>query len=492
MVKTTNKPRVVLPPFGAVQQLVRDDAHRFKVLVAGRRFGKSTLALFTCIDLAVNEGKIVWFVSPTFNNVMTHWRTAKRMLGELPSYKNEQQKYMEFEHGDKRGSLTFKSGDRPENLRGDGLDYVVVDEAAYQDAEVWNAVLRPALSDRKGGALLISTPNGVANWFYSAYMAGQDTARIDWMSWRYRSVDSPFMPAGEVEAASQDMPELKFQQEYLAEFISDAGGVFRNIENQAVLTPLSGPVYGNIYRAGIDWGRKNDFTVISVWDQNGDQVFIDRFNQIGWSVQIERVKTIYEKWGITKFVTEANSVGSANIEAMQKEGLPVEPVYMTNVIKTGLVERFAGNLERGRVRMLSPDNPIGNQQIGEMQSYSIERTKGGMNVTYNAPPGWHDDLVIGAILGASHISSGSTHAITISENPFYKGKPPEVIAIGLTYAEQQEAKRIGKIPPETINDLDSLLDFEMLRYKLTVGSIYDEPALRKKLRKELIRKLANA
>lgn len=427
---------VRLPPLLPIQKIVHDDQHRFKVLVMGRRGGKSFYARLECLDRAINFGQTVWFVSPTYNNVMTHWRAAKRMVGDLATYKNEQQKYLEFEYGGRVGSLSFKSADSPDNLRGEGLDYVVVDEAAYQDADVWFEVLRPSLSDKRGGALLISTPNGVTNWFYQMYVFGQDPEQIEWASWRFPSSANPNMTKDEVASAESTMPELKFKQEYLAEFVSDAGGVFRNVENAAVLKALDEPVPGDLYYAGLDWGRKNDFTVISIFNHRGDQVYLDRFSQIGWQVQRDRVVTAYKKWNIVKFFAEANAAGSANIEALQAEGLPIEPIYMTNPVKTALIERYAANIERGNVRLLSSKERFGEQQVGEMQAYTIQRTKGGTQITYNAAKGWHDDTVIGGALGASIIHTAATETqMQIVENPFYRGVVKRAIPSEMLYED---------------------------------------------------------
>lgn len=410
-------------PLHPKQREIKTAPQRFKVLACGRRWGKSTLALEEVLDRAINRGEKCWFVSPTFNNVMTHWRNVKTIVGDLYTYKNEQQKYLEFKREDGRiGSLAFKSGDRPDNLLGDGLDFIVVDEAAYQDEELWQRVLRPSLSDREGEALLISTPNGTVNWFYSAYLMGQDPNRPDWGSWRYVTLDSPFIKPGEIAAAKEELPDLRYRQEYLAEFISDAGGVFRGIDKVAVNQMLDEPVPGRLYYCGIDWGRKNDFTVISIFDDLGNQVSITRFTEIGFQVQTDRVIALYKKWNFHKMYVESNAAGAPNVEVLQAAGLPVVPVYMTNILKVGLVERLAANIEQQRITLLSKDIKIGELQIGELLSYSIQRTHGGLNITYNAPKGWHDDMVVATMLANMQFEHVRSNNLQITANPFYNNK----------------------------------------------------------------------
>jgi terminase large subunit-like protein len=426
-IKMSEQTRVTFPPLHAAQMKVDESDARFKVLVAGRRFGKSLFARQTVLHKAINEGKIVWFVSPTYNNVQTHWRAAKRMVGNLATYQNEQQKYMEFEIGNRFGSIAFKSGDSPNNLLGEGLDYVVVDEAAYQDEELWFRVLRPSLADKQGGALLISTPNGVTNWFYRMYLAGLDELQPAWQSWVFRTIDNPYIAQEEIDAAEQDLPELKFKQEFLAQFVSDAGGVFRNLENAARVHTLLEPELPpegvkSRYVAGVDWGRKNDFTVVTIVDIiSGEQKHIERFSEIGYKVQRDRIWSLYEKWNIGKFYIESNAAGAPNIEALEAEGLPIQPVYMTNPVKTQLIEAYAANIERDRLKLISSKERIGQLQIGELQAYSIERSRSGLQITYNAPRGMHDDMVISGALANIPLTEKRHKELTITANPFYGG-----------------------------------------------------------------------
>lgn len=415
--------RIILPPFHPLQQKVHDSKARFKVLVAGRRFGKSKMALFECLDRAINFGQDVWYVFPTYNNLATHWRAAKRMVGDLPTYRNEQQHYMEFDPVDgKRGSLTFKSGDRPANLRGSGLDYAVIDEAAFTPEDLWFDVIRPSLSDREGGALLISTPNGVQNWFYRVYGLGLDPLEPDWESWRFPSSANPYMPKDEPAKAKRELPDIKYRQEYDAEFVSDAAGVFRNLEAQATLSPLHEPIEGHEYVFGVDWGRKNDYTVINIWDKNdAEQVAIVRFTEIGFNIQKQRLITEALKWKPRYIFAEANAISMAVVEQLQDEIDGIEAVYMTNPVKADLVEHYSVGIERAFLRLLSPDSCVEAQiQYSELQAYTMQFTRNG-SITYNAPRGYHDDTVVSGMLAVKGIIYRQQSRRMIgAPNPFYK------------------------------------------------------------------------
>lgn len=418
-----NKFTAKFPALTQYQQKVHDSQVRFKVLVAGRRFGKSMFAKIEGGDRALNLGQKVWFVSPTYGNVMVHWREFKRMIGDYYTYKNEQQKYIEFEREDGTvGSIAFKSADRPDNLRGEGLDFIIMDEAAFIDADVWDSVLSPMLADRQGSALFISTPNGTQNWFYAAYNNGRDPLKEDWASWKYATIDNPYIKQTEIDRAKRDLPELKFKQEFLAEFTSDAGGVFRNVENVAKNMQLNEPEPGMVYFAGIDWGRKNDYTVVSIFDHMGNQRRIERFTDIGWSYQSEKIKDLHELWNFQRIYVETNAAGAVVAEGLMEAGLPITPVYMTNALKLSLVERLASNIERNIITLLHENAPNGQIQIGELLSYSLERSKSGIGVTYNAPKGGHDDTVIATMIVNQMFYKKHGNKMKTQHNPFYGGK----------------------------------------------------------------------
>ena len=140
----------------------------------------------------------------------------------------------------------MRSADNPQSLRGEGLNYVVMDEAAFMKPEVWTEALRPSLSDTLGRALFISTPRG-RNWFWEQHQRGV-RGEADYQSFYFPTSANPHIPAGEIEAARQELPEIIFRQEYLAEFIDDAGSVFRRVQEAASLAPLGNPVEGRSYQ----------------------------------------------------------------------------------------------------------------------------------------------------------------------------------------------------------------------------------------------------
>lgn len=413
--------KIVFPKLTPIQQEIDDYPARFKVLSWGRRAGKSVYGRFKSLDAAINGGLKGWYLFPTYNNARSHWRAINRMIGDLPSRRLEREMYLEFEREGRVGSLEIKSAHEPKNLRGSGLDFVVVDEAAYMQEEIWYDVIRPSLADKLGWALLISTPNGTANWFYQMYVAGLDPLQPDWMSWLIPTASNPYISPAEIEAARRDLPELRFRQEFLAEFLSDAGGVFRGIESAAHVEDIENPRDGFSYDFGIDWGRQNDFTVISIMErETHNQVHIERFSEIGYEVQIGRLDHLIEKWRPIKVYAEANSMGGPLVEQLQEGyGTTVEGVYMTNEIKRDMTERLANDLEKGLIGIVSQDSRYGKVQVAELGAYQIKRTASGLAYTYAAASGWNDDTVVALMMSnRGRFYGGPT--IKFMENPFYR------------------------------------------------------------------------
>lgn len=382
----------------------------------------SWLARMLCLDLAINHGKTVWWVSPTYNNVMSHWRATLNMVGDLPTQKNVQHKYLEFNYRGKRGSLTFKSGDRPSNLRGDGLDFVVIDEAAFVDEEVWESVIRPALSDKLGSALLISTPNGTGDWFHRAYLRGLNENEPDWAAFHYPTTENAAIPGirDEVKAAKRDMSDLKFRQEYMAEFVDYAGGVFFGV-TEAAIEPLRTSPYPGIFVAGIDLGRTKDFTVVSILEMLGDdtakQVHVARFTDVGFSVQEDRISRLLDDWNVGLAHMENVSISMPVVEHLIQSGYPINAVTVGAHNKGNIIERLSANMQRGRLTILSGDSYIGAIQLSELQAYEMSKSPSGV-IRYGAKKGWHDDTVMGLAL-ANLALKQRNRQLQRQENPFY-------------------------------------------------------------------------
>ena len=238
------------------QKVVHSASQRFKLIVGGRRVGKSKMALMELIKHCISTpGAVAWWVAPTI--------AMAREVGweELKEYKETLDPAIESIHETLlrvkfvNGSvLYFKGADNEKALRGRGLTYLVIDEAAFVDPEMWTRALRPALSDKNGQALLISTPNG-RNWFYhAAAIAAGDPRWIyeHWPTWR-----NPLISEEEIKDAMASVSELDFRQEYMAEFVTREGMVYDNFSEENIIEPGSPSWHDWDIYLGIDFGYAN-------------------------------------------------------------------------------------------------------------------------------------------------------------------------------------------------------------------------------------------
>lgn len=377
---------------------------RFRVVVCGRRWGKTELGKVALIDTA-RQGGHCWWIAPTYGMADAVWRSLKAALEGVWLAKDEQRRRVELPGG---GVIQVRSSHEPDALRGAGLDLAVLDEAAFMPEEVWTGAIRPALSDRLGRALFLSTPNGM-NWFQRLYQRGLDPLAADWQSFHHPTRSSLLIPPEEVDATRLEMPARWFRQEYEAEFIEDAGQVFREIDRLCTAQP-SGPQPGARYVAGIDWGRVDDFTAFAVFDVEARRlVALDRFRQVSWAQQRDRLKTLVARWRPDVIWAEANSIGSVNIEALQQCGLPVRPFQTTSRSKGPLIEGLALAMERGDISLL--DDPVLKGEL--VISYTLERLPSGL-YRYGAASGAHDDTVIAVALGWHGVRHGGRGAVSFA------------------------------------------------------------------------------
>ena len=375
------------------QSEVHNSPARFKILDCGRRWGKTRLGVMECLDTAAS-GMRAWWVAPTYKMSEVGWRPLRRLASQIPN--------VEIRRADREvllpggGSVTVRSADNPDSLRGEGLDFVVMDECAFMHEDAWNEALRPALADRRGQALFISTPKG-RNWFWRLWQLGQEDGS-EWASWRFTSYDNPFVPDSEIDAAKKTLPERVFLQEFMAEFIDDAGGVFRNVTGCVGATEQDAAADSHEYVMGVDWAQSSDFTVLTVIDlTDGSIATVDRFNQIDYNTQVNRLQALYERFRPHVIISEKNSMGAPLSEALQLRGLPVQMFTTTNATKAEIIQSLALAFERSELRI--PNDPT---LIAELQAYEQTQLPSGA-WRYSAPEGMHDDMVMSLALAYSAV-----------------------------------------------------------------------------------------
>lgn len=386
------------PHLHNAQRVIRDSTARYRVLACGRRFGKTTLITDIAGELLV-MGKRVAYYNPSYAQGKEVWEDFKDLLRPVIARKDETTRRLEIIGGGVLKMWSLDSESTAETSLGNSYHAVFVDEAARVPnlMKVWNKTISPMLMDYKGSAFFVSTPKGL-NDFYSLYQRGLDPLYPDWQSFHYPTAANPYIHFSEIEKARLEKPELEFREEILAEFIADGAGVFRGVSDAATLSPVA--PYAGRFVFGIDWAQSSDYTVVSVIDLNTrKQVALDRFNQLGWQIQRDRVVTLYEAWKPERIIAEHNSIGGPNIEALYQEGLPMQPFTTTAQSKATLIQQLALMIERKQIALL--DDPI---QRGELHAYAMERGSTGLP-RYSAPTGQHDDTVMALALACYGVAN---------------------------------------------------------------------------------------
>ena len=226
-------------PLLSWQKGVERDRHRFQVVAAGRRSGKTILAVRRLVRCAAKKpGSINWYVGPTYGAAKDiAWGLLKKMVSNFKQHglirkANDSDLMVEFTN---ESVVQLKGASDPDLLRGSGLDELVVDEIAIMKSEVWDEVLRPSTSDREAPVLFIGTPKGY-NHFYSLYQ--NELAFPDfWKSFHIKTIEAGTIGLGEIDQARRDMDERAFRQEYEASFETFGGQVFTDFDRAVHVKP---------------------------------------------------------------------------------------------------------------------------------------------------------------------------------------------------------------------------------------------------------------
>jgi len=355
------------------------------------------------VEAAVKGAAVLWG-APTFDQVRIGWNETRHAAGDVAQF-HQSTMTATFPTG---GTITFRSLDDPDNARGHTADGVIIDEAGDVVERAWYEVMRPMLIDTNGWAWLIGTPKG-RNWFWREYGAAH--TRADAMHWQIPTVgcsidngmlirkphplENPDVPWSEIEQIYATTPEDTFRQEIMAEFLENAGAVFRNIRaNLYAGGDVPGQHAGHRVVMGVDWGKQNDLTALSVVCADCKiELALDRFNQIDYSFQRARLKALADKWHVNYISAESNSMGTPIIEQLVADGLPVYGFETTATSKPPLIESLALAFEREEVKWLADD-----VATLELEAYERKVSATTGRSAYSAPEGLHDDTVMARAL----------------------------------------------------------------------------------------------
>lgn len=331
------------------QREVHESPARFKVLACGRRWGKTRLGVNECLDVAAHGGR-AWWVAPSYKMSEVGWRPLARLATQAGGEVRKGERQIALANG---GTVTVRSADNPDSLRGEGLDFAVLDECAYMQADAWRYALRPALSDRRGRALFISTPHGL-NWFRDLWEYARQGQDSEWAAWQFTTADNPHIDPTEIEAARRILLSRIFRQEYEADFLTDAPGALWKRAWLDSGRVLRAPDLRRIVVA-VDpsaTARGDECGVLAVGADYHGALYIleDASIQGGPEVWARAAITLYHKLRADCLVAESNQGGEMVRVTLQTvaPGLPVKLVHASRG-KAARAEPVAALYEQGGV-----------------------------------------------------------------------------------------------------------------------------------------------
>jgi len=284
-------------------------------------------------------------------------------------------------------SINFYSAERYDNIRGETFDYLILDEFAFMDSEAWSEVLRATVLVRGKKVLFLSTPKG-KNHFHRLHSLGGTNPQ--YKSFNMTSYDNPIINPTEIDDAKATLPEHVFRQEYLAEFVDGGSGLFLN-----PTTITKGDITNRMY-AGLDIGRADDYTVLSVFNERGEMVFIDRWNNAMWNVIVDKVVQRINEFKCHTYV-EVNGVGDPIFEQVKQkvnDSNLIQPFVTTSKSKQDIIEQLVVANQNKEVKFLDIE-----WLLKELDLFTYDYNPKTKSVKYSAPSGFHDDGVMATAIG---------------------------------------------------------------------------------------------
>ena len=383
-------------PHPAQVAIHRAKDRRFRVICTGRRFGKTYCLAGELLNWARKNGGEYGWVAPTYNVADRGIEAFREVGGNVMRVFGRAPSRVELPGmaGYPPSRIWFLSADNADSIRGFGFKGLVIDEAASIPKDVWNYVLRPTISQTLGWAVFVSTPKG-RNWFYDMFTRGLDPNEQDYASFTFPSKASPFFPEKEWDDARRTLPEDVFRQEYMAEFLEDNAGVFRGVDHCLCDPAFDVSVPAHVV-IGCDVAKHTDWTVLVAMDAVSGRCFaMDRFNQLDWPIQKERIVSFARRYG-GRVIMDATGIGDPIYDDLKRVLPCVTPFKLSQGSKTELIQRLIVAVEQVQVGWPASWEVL----TSEMKRYEYNIGPSG-GLSYNAPSGFHDDCVIALAL-ANH------------------------------------------------------------------------------------------
>lgn len=385
-------------------QEIENPEVKYIALSVGRQAGKTLLAENLLLKWALEKpNQVIMWVSPVYSQVRKVFDDLEKAMSNTPILvsKNKSNYDMKLING---SQILFRSAERGDTLRGYTLTHLICDEAAFIQDHIWDEILKPTILTKGKKALFISTPKG-KNFFYSLHIRGLDPEQKQYLSLKGSSYDNPYISKEDLDESRKSLPENIFKQEILAEFIDSGGEVFQDIDRYCVIQKWVDKQPNIKYFGGIDFGRQNDYSVLTIMDEKLNVVFVYRDNMKSWDKIIETMIGHLKRYGAHAFV-EVNSIGDVLFEQIQKKYQNVSPFITSNSSKQEIIEDLIYETNKDDLKL--PTQTLFPPLYNELKNFTYIYSPTTRKVSYRAISGAHDDTIISLALSLHSVRQKRT------------------------------------------------------------------------------------
>lgn len=373
-----------------IHDSINNDPFKYYALNIGRQFGKSLLGINQALYWLFNipNVKIGW-VSPVYKQCKKVFADIDQAFINNQNVFKEKNKTDLFFRSHVNSDIQFFSSEVYDNIRGNTFDYLIMDEAAWQSEQAWTEVLRATVLVRGKKVLFLTTPKG-KNWFYNLHSL--DGVNTQYKSFTMTSYDNPLINPTEIDDARLTLPDHVFRQEYLAQFIEGGTELFTN------LTINETPEIGKLF-AGIDLGRADDYTVLTILNHKGQMVYCERWRHDSWTNIVQNLLTKLNEYKPSVYI-EVNSIGDAIFEQIKAKYQDAHPFVTTSKSKNDIIEGLIV-ANQSKEFTIKPIDWLKK----EFDVFTYQYSAQTRTVKYGAPYGFHDDGVMSCAIAYNAVKT---------------------------------------------------------------------------------------
>jgi hypothetical protein len=373
------------PKQAEIHRALNSLACKYYTVPIGRQFGKSLLGINQNYLWGINNADIqMGWVSPVYSQAKKVFREMEKGIIDTPFLRSSNKSDLIITFGN-RSTLQFFSAEAYDAIRGNTFHYLTCDEFDYFKSEAWDEVLKATVIVKGRKVLFLSTPKGKGLMFRMANMSNVDP---NYHTIKGTSFDNPLIPVSELEDARRNLPEHIFKQEYLAEFLDDSSSVFKEVK----ACIKNNPPFTLETFAGVDLGRADDYTVVTVLNSVGQVIHIERWRHLEWSEIINNVVDVLNKYK-PRTIIEANNAQDAIYEQIRNKIVFnkswLEPFVTGQKNKQNIIEDLIVAFEQRDIGITSEQ-----WLIDELNMYTYDYNLKTRQIKYSAPQGFHDDGVM--------------------------------------------------------------------------------------------------